>query len=56
MSHSTVQEDQITRAVVKLNATVTGIILGILVGLALFLATLWLVIKGGPNLVRILGC
>jgi hypothetical protein len=44
-----VQEDQITRAVVKLNATATGVILGILCGLGLFIATIWLVIKGGPN-------
>jgi hypothetical protein len=49
MSHSTAQEDQITRAVVKLNATATGVILGILAGAALFIATAWLVIKGGPN-------
>jgi len=49
MSQSRVQDDQITRAVVQLNATATGIILGILFGLGLFVATLWLVIKGGPN-------
>ncbi len=49
MRHSTIQEDQITRAVVRLNATATGVILGILAGSALFFATIWLVIKGGPN-------
>jgi hypothetical protein len=33
---------------VRLNATVHGIVLGLVVGLGLFVATLWLVIKGGP--------
>ena len=33
---------------VRLNATVHGIVLGLVAGLGLFAATLWLVIKGGP--------
>jgi len=33
---------------VRLNATVHGIVLGLVVGLGLFVATLWLVLKGGP--------
>jgi len=33
---------------VRLNATVHGIVLGLVAGLGLFVATLWLVIKGGP--------
>jgi hypothetical protein len=32
---------------VRLNATVHGIVLGLVTGLGLFVATLWLVIKGG---------
>ena len=33
---------------VRLNATVHGIVLGLFAGLGLFVVTLWLVIKGGP--------
>jgi len=32
----------------RLNATVHGIVFGLVVGLVIFVATLWLVIKGGP--------
>jgi hypothetical protein len=32
---------------VRLNATLQGIITGLLVGLGLFFATIWLVLKGG---------
>lgn len=42
-------DEQLTRAVLHLNGTVTGLALGILSGLTLFIATLWLVIKGGPH-------
>jgi hypothetical protein len=34
--------------VVRLNAVVTGLVTGLLAGLALFVATNWLVLKGGP--------
>jgi len=40
-------EEKLLRAVVRLNAKVLGLILGILLGLAIFIATNWLVIKGG---------
>ena len=40
-------DEQLTRAVLRLNGAITGLACGILCGLALFLATLWLVIKGG---------
>jgi len=43
------EEEAITRVVVRMNATMTGIVIGLLLGIGLFLATLWLVIKGGPN-------
>ncbi len=33
--------------VVRLNAVVTGLVTGLLAGLALFVATNWLVLKGG---------
>ena len=43
------EEELIQRAVIKLNAKLLGIVLGILMGFGLFLATILLVIKGGPN-------
>jgi hypothetical protein len=41
--------ERLVREVVRLNSLVIGITLGILGGWAIFLATLWLVIKGGPQ-------
>lgn len=35
--------------VVRLNAVVTGLVTGLLAGLALFVATNWLVLKGGGS-------
>jgi hypothetical protein len=40
-------ENLLVARMVRLNATVHGIVLGLVVGLTLFVATLWLVIKGG---------
>lgn len=34
--------------VVRLNAAIAGMVTGLLAGLALFVATNWLVLKGGP--------
>ncbi|HKZ05956.1 MAG TPA: hypothetical protein VJU81_10840 [Methylomirabilota bacterium] len=34
--------------VVRLNAAVAGVVTGLLAGLALFVATNWLILKGGP--------
>ena len=43
-------EDRILlEAVRRLNSTILGIVLGLLHGIGLFIVTLWLVIKGGPN-------
>ena len=42
-------EDQLLREVVRLNSITTGITLGILGGILIFIATMWLVIKGGPQ-------
>lgn len=36
------------RAVLKLNANILGIVLGIITGLAIFVATNFLIVKGGP--------
>jgi ABC-type nitrate/sulfonate/bicarbonate transport system permease component len=43
------EEELIERVIVRLNAVLTGIVLGLLCGIGLFLATMWLVIKGGPH-------
>jgi hypothetical protein len=43
------EEETIERLVVRLNAVLTGVVLGFLSGIGLFLATIWLVIKGGPH-------
>lgn len=43
------EERLIERVVVRLNATLTGMVIGILCGAGILLATLWLVIKGGPQ-------
>ena len=39
----------LTRAL-RLNATIQGIVSGLVVGLGLFVATIWLVLKGGPTI------
>src|ERR1051325_1982508 len=41
-------EDVVLSKLLRLNATAQGIVAGILFGLGLFLATNWLVLKGGP--------
>lgn len=44
-------EERLLSAVVRLNAKMLGLVLGILFGLAIFIATNWLIIKGhiSPN-------
>ena len=41
-------EEVVVTRLLRLNATLQGIVSGILLGLAIFVATNWLVIKGGP--------
>lgn len=41
------EEEKLLAEVVKLNATVFGIILGIVFGLIIFVATNWLILAGG---------
>jgi hypothetical protein len=43
------EEKQIERAVVRLSAKLLGIVTGMLLGIGLFLATIFLVLKGGPD-------
>ena len=45
-------DEKLFRGILRLNAKILGLVLGILIGLFIFIATNWLVIKGGhvaPN-------
>ena len=48
-------EQQLERAVILLNGKLLGVVLGFLFGAGLFLATNFLVIKGGPHVGAHLG-
>lgn len=43
------EEEQLAKAVVGLNARLLGIVFGVLLGMGLFLVTIFLVLKGGEN-------
>lgn len=47
-------DEKLIRAAVSLNARILGLSIGVIMGAGLFIATIWLVIKGGeqvgPNL------
>ena len=43
------EEEAIQRFTIHLNAMMTGIVVGLLCGVGLFLATILLVLKGGPH-------
>jgi hypothetical protein len=43
------EERIVEQVVIRLNAAMTGTVLGLMCGGLLFLATNWLVLKGGPN-------
>lgn len=43
-------EDIIQTKLLRLNANINGIVLGIVTGTVIFIATIWLVIKGGPEI------
>jgi hypothetical protein len=45
-SKKTIEEIVLTR-MVRLNATVQGVVTGLMVGVGIFVATNWLVLKGG---------
>ena len=47
-ANSRSEEELLLGATLRLNSKVLGLILGILVGLGIFIATNWLVLKGGP--------
>jgi hypothetical protein len=41
-------EEVVLTRLMRLNATVQGIVAGLVAGLGLFIATNWLILKGGP--------
>lgn len=43
------EEQEIEKTVLRLNSRILGITVGLVFGLLLFLATNWLVLKGGEN-------
>ena len=45
----TQEEELLEHAVLRLNGSILGIVLGVVAGLVIFIATNWLVIKGGSN-------
>jgi len=45
----TLPDQDLTRTIRRLNARIMGISMGAMLGLVLFVATNWLVIKGGAN-------
>lgn len=42
------RDDQLLRATLRLNAKLLGLMLGLLLAFGIFVATNWLVLKGGP--------
>ena len=55
MSESPNETEALQAAIRRLNERAWGISLGLLLGLGLFFATMFLVIKGGPNVGQHLG-
>lgn len=43
------EETKLLSGVFRMNARILGLVLGILLGLTVFIATTWLLIKGGPT-------
>jgi len=42
-------DEKLLRGVIRLNAKIYGLVLGIVFGLIIFIGTNWLLIKGGPT-------
>ena len=58
MAHEEKLEDIVRTRLLRLNATVQALVVGILVGVIIFIATNWLVLKGGhiaPTGERVVG-
>ena len=41
-------EEELLRSTLRMNARLTGLLFGLFLGVGIFLATNWLVLKGGP--------
>ena len=41
-------EERLLKGALRLNAKILGLVLGVVMGFAVFIATNWLIIKGGP--------
>jgi hypothetical protein len=48
VDHKEILEEVVLTRLLRLNAMVQGIVTGIVAGLGVFIATNWLVLKGGP--------
>ena len=48
MAHEEKLEDVVLTRLLRLNATVQALVVGIIAGLVIFVATNWLILKGGP--------
>ena len=58
MAHEEKLDDVVRTRLLRLNATVQAIVVGIVAGLAIFIATNWLILKGGhigPQGERVIG-
>lgn len=42
------EDQELARAIRRVSSALLGIVFGVIVGFIIFVATLWLVIKGGP--------
>lgn len=42
-------EERLQKAVLRLQGNILGLVLGIILGLVIFIATIWLVLKGGEQ-------
>lgn len=49
------EQELIRQAVARLRAGIVAIVSGMVCGVGLFVATVWLLIRGGPNVGRTLG-
>jgi hypothetical protein len=48
MAHEEKLEDVVRTRLLRLNAMVQALVVGIIAGLVIFVATKWLILKGGP--------
>lgn len=49
MADRTLEEEFILRSIARLRAGIMAIVFGVLAGTGLLVATIWLIVRGGPN-------